>query len=81
MSVEHNKFYRKTNQKKRSLATSQIVCKDGFRVELPATCFNKTTGLIKASVYKDYVGHWNKERVDHLIEKYGAILLKAKESA
>ena len=79
--IERNQFYRQTNQKRRDLATAQTVRKDGYIVELPATCFKKATGLMKGSVLKDVVGHWNKERVDRLVNKYGARIIAEKESA
>ena len=79
--IERNQFYRQTNQKHRNLATAQTVSKDGYTVELPATCFKKATGLMKVSVLKDVVGHWDKERVDKLVKKHGARIIVAKESA
>lgn len=74
--IEKNRFYRQTNQKHRDLATAQVVGKDGYRVELPAKCFSKATGLMKASVLKDVVGHWNEKRVQYLVEHYGATILE-----
>lgn len=77
--IERNKFYRQTHQTKRSLAASQIIDKDGFRVEMPAHCFKKNTGLMKTEVLKHTVGKWNKERVQYLVDHYGAVILGAEE--
>ena len=79
--IERNQFYRQTNQKKRNLAAAQVVSKDGYTLELPAACFKKTTGLMKGSVLKDVIGHWNEERVNRLVNKYGARIIVAKERA
>ena len=73
--IERNKFYRQTHQKKRDLASSQTICKDGFRIELPAECFKKNTGLMKACILKHVIGKWNKERVQYLVDHYGAVLM------
>jgi hypothetical protein len=73
--IQRNYFYRQTNGKKaRSLAASQIVSKDGYRVELPATCFT-ARGLMKPVVLKDVVGHWDKDKVEQLVAKHHAVLL------
>ena len=71
-----NRFYRQTNQKQRNLAAAQVVSKDGYRVELPAACFNKATGLMKSSVLKDVVGHLNEEQVQNLVKTYTATVLE-----
>ena len=73
--IEKNQFYRKTNQKKRSLAAAQRVCKDGFRVEFPAHCFRKNNGLMKVNVFRAVTGHWTKEKVQSFVDNFGAVLL------
>lgn len=77
--IQRNRFYCQTNQKKKSLASPQIVSKDGYRVELPATCFKKANGFIKANVFKAIVGHWDKEKVQYLVSHFGAVLLSDAE--
>ena len=67
----------KNYQSPRSLATAQVIRKNGFAVLLPADCFYKTSGLMKKAVLKDVVGAWNKERVDKLVRVYGAQLLES----
>ena len=79
--IIRNEFYRQTHQTKRNLAVSQTVCKDGFTVEMPASCYNKMSGMMKKAVLRDYVGHWTQEKVDLLVRKHGAIIIEAKESA
>ena len=74
--ITRNKFYRQTHQQKRDLATAQVVSKDGYRVELTATCFQKATGLMKPAVLKHVAGHWNEEKIQYLIKHYGATLLE-----
>ena len=78
--ITRNEFYRQTHQQKRNLAVSQTVCKDGFTVKMPASCYNKTSGMMKKAVLKDYVGHWTQEKVDVLVKKHGAIILEKKEA-
>ena len=71
-----NVFGKTTGAKTRNLAASQIVSKDGYRVELPAKCFKKATGLMKPAVLKHVVGHWNEEKVQYLVKHYGATILE-----
>ena len=78
--VTENRFYRKTHQQKRNLAVSQTVCKDGFTVEMPASCYNKISGMMKKTVLKDYTGHWTQEKVDVLVKKHGAVIISKKEA-
>lgn len=74
--IQRNLFYRQTNdQKPRSLAASQIVCKNGYKVLIPETCFYKTTGLPKRSVLRHLLGAWDKEQVEYLAKHFGATVL------
>jgi len=76
--ITRNKFYRQTGKKVRTLATSQIVSKNGYRVEIPAKCYTRH-GLIKASVLPHIIGKWNQERVQYLVDRYGAVILERTE--
>ena len=78
--IQKNQFFRQTNQPKpRSLAASQVVCKNGYRVEIPASCFYKTSGLPKKSVLKYLIGAWNKEHVDYLVKHFSVRILSESE--
>lgn len=71
-------YGRKTHQVKRSKATPMTIKKNGFCIELPENCFNKTTGRMKISVLKNVIGNLSDDKLAFLRAK-GAIINKIKE--
>ena len=67
-----NVYGRMTHQVKRDKAVPMTIRRDGYEVNLPASCFYKASGRMKTGVIKDVIGKFTDAHVARLMEKYGA---------